>query len=110
MRRIKPGVLGRLKWAVRQHRHGRPARSTAGRIRLLWHDFVTHVLFEGGERCQDCGRDHVLWHAENDLYRHVHGSSSGLLCPGCFDRQAREKGLVLDWRPVILRNHNQETA
>jgi hypothetical protein len=69
----------------------------AARARLFWHDFVIHVLFEGGERCQDCGRDYVLWEAPTSLYVEVHGSPWGLLCPGCFDRQAREKGIAVEF-------------
>lgn len=108
MRRVKPGVKGRLGWALRTHRHAHP-RSVRARVRLLWHDFVIHGLFEGGERCQDCGRDYVLWNAETDLYVRVHGNPGGLLCPSCFDRQAREKGLTLDWRPVVLCERERAT-
>lgn len=79
-------VRVRLGWAIRMKR--RP-RSAAGMLRLLWHDFVTHGLFgPGGERCQDCGRDYPLWHADGDLWDRVHGGPGGLLCPHCFDRQA----------------------
>ena len=99
MRRIKPGVRGRLGWAIRLRRHPRyvPGRSVVGRTRLLWHDFIFHPLFEGGERCQDCGRDYVLWHAPTDLYERVHGSTAGLLCPKCFSRQADEAGIPVEF-------------
>src|SRR5579872_7127106 len=89
--RAKPGVYGRLRYALRMKR--RP-RSLAGLARLLWEDFAVHVLFEGGEVCQDCGRRYPLWHADYDenLWERVIGHGGGLLCPGCFDRRAREAG------------------
>ena len=92
MQRIKPGALGRLRWTMRSRR--RP-KSLAGLLRLWWHDFAVHVLFEGGERCQDCGRRYVLWGAPDDLYAEVHGSPHGLLCPLCFERQAAARGIVV---------------
>jgi hypothetical protein len=101
---IRPGSAERLRWALRQHR--RP-RTLAGLARLCWHDFVIHVLFEGGERCQDCGRSYAPWLASDSLYREVYGSLRGLLCPLCFSRRAEAKGLpvrfearVTDQRPA----------
>jgi hypothetical protein len=108
VRPIKPGVRGRLGWAARTHRHAHP-RSIAARMRLLWHDFVIHGLFEGSERCQDCGRDYVLWEAPNDLYREVHGSPHGLLCPDCFARQAREKGIVILFAATVFKRASAPT-
>ena len=58
------------------------------------HDFG-HVLFEGTEICQDCGRHFVLWWAQGDLWRQVYGSDSGILCPACFSRKARAAGIVV---------------
>lgn len=101
MARVKPGALGRLSWALRQRR--RP-RSPAGMLRLWWQDFVIHVLFEGGERCQDCGRGYVLWRAPDDLYVRVHGSGHGLLCPACFARQARVRGIIVEFRAAVFRD------
>jgi hypothetical protein len=102
MRRIKPGMAGRLRYAAEMRR--KPI-SLAGHLRMYWQDFVIHVLFEGGEICQDCGRGYVLWWAPDDLYREVHGSSGGLLCPACFSRKAETHGLVLEFVPrVFLRD------
>jgi hypothetical protein len=84
---FSPGMTGRLRWALRMRR--RPA-SAAGLLRLWWADFVLHPLFGIGERCQDCGRDYVLWDADDELYREVHGSERGTLCPGCFDGQGQK--------------------
>jgi hypothetical protein len=89
---IKRGALGRLRWAIRQRR--KPT-SLAGRLRLWWADFILHPLFECSERCQDCGREYVLWSAPGDLYQEVHGSGFGLLCPGCFSAQADAKGIAV---------------
>ena len=76
----------------------------------MWHDFVIHALFEGGEWCQDCGRDYPLWHAEGNLWDRVHGSPGGLLCPACFDRQARESGTPIEFRafPVAAREDTEQ--
>jgi len=80
-------TLGRLRFAVRAARHARPT-SVAGRLRLLWHDFMLHgLLNRGTERCQDCGGDYPLWFAEDAEWRRVLGAPSGLLCPTCFIRR-----------------------
>ena len=97
---IKPGAMGRLKWALRLRR--KPV-SLAGRLRMWWHDFVLHPLFGGTEICQDCGRPYVSWRAPDDLYQEVHGSASGTLCPACFDQQAHAKGIVIGFRAVVIR-------
>src|SRR5271154_402062 len=89
---IKPGALGRLRWAIRT---GRKPTSFAGLLRLWWADFILHPLFECGERCQDCGRPFVLWRAPDALYEHVYGSLRGILCPACFSRRARAKGIAV---------------
>jgi hypothetical protein len=86
----------RLRWVLGMKR--RP-RSLAAWVRLAWHDFVVHGLFDNGcERCQDCGRDYPLWHAEGDLWERVHGTYGGLLCPSCFDRQAAAKGISIEFK------------
>lgn len=94
---MKPGALGRFAWAARNRRQ---PTSLAGLLRLWWHDFVIHPLFEGGERCQDCGHDYPLWHAEGNLWERIRGTTGGLLCPTCFDRQAHEAGVVVEYRAI----------
>lgn len=80
-------MLGRLRWAARTARHAEPL-TLAARLRLLWHDFVVHGLFnKGGERCQDCGRDTGGWHIDDDEWIAVMGYPSGLLCRPCFNRR-----------------------
>ena len=91
-------MRSRLKWALRMKRRRWPPSVW---LRLVWHDFVTHgLLGPGGEVCQDCGRAYVLWHAEGDLWDRVHGTPCGLLCPACFDRQAREAGVLVEFRAI----------
>lgn len=88
----------RLKRALSTRR--RP-RTALGRLRLLWHDFVTHGLFgPGGEHCQDCGKGYVLWHAEGDLWGRIRGEEGGLSCPSCFDRRAREASIIIEFRAI----------
>lgn len=98
--KIKPGAIGRLRYALRLRR--KPV-NLAARLRMYWNDFVIHVLFEGGEICQDCGRGYVLWRAPDELYREVHGSAYGLLCPACFDCHAETKGIVVGFRAMVMR-------
>lgn len=91
-------MLGRLSWAANVRRRRWPPGVW---LRLAWHDFVTHGLFgPGGERCQNCGHDYVLWHAEGDLWERVRGYETGLLCPACFDRQARQLGVKVEFRAI----------
>lgn len=97
---VKRGAAGRFRWALRQHR--RP-RGLAGLLRLWWADFVIHPLFEGRERCQDCGRGYVQWHAPPDLYEEVHGSLYGLLCPACFARQGQDRGIAVEFEARVFR-------
>ena len=61
---------------------------------------MLHPLFESGERCQDCGRDFVLWSAPDDLYAEVYGSLRGILCPACFSRRAEAKGIAVGFEAV----------
>lgn len=97
---IKRGAAARLRRSLRQRR--RP-RSLAALVRLWWHDLVIHVLFEGRECCQDCGRGYVQWHAPPYLYGEVHGSLYGLLCPACFARQARACGIAVEFEARVFR-------
>lgn len=98
---LKPGVAGRLRYVIS---HRRKPVSPAARLRMYRADLL-HVLTEIGERCQDCGRDYVLWHAPDDLYREVCGSPGGLLCPGCFARRAEARGLIVEF---IAREFGRE--
>ena len=93
------GMYGRLRYCLRIKR--RP-RTVAGYLRLLWEDFVIHLLFEGGEVCQDCGRRYPLWHADYDenLWERVIGHGGGLLCPSCFARRAAEAGISVEFVAV----------
>lgn len=97
--------IKRLRYSMRVKRH---PRSLSGLLRLWWHDFVIHPLFEGGERCQDCGRDYVLWRAPDDLYEVVIGSNRGLFCPACFDRRSRRvyrRGVIFIAEPFALEEN-----
>ena len=91
-------MLERFKYALRMKRRRRPLFVW---MRLDWHDFVRHTLFgPAGEICQDCGRSYMLWHAEGNLWKLVHGTSGGLLCLKCFDRQAQRAGYKIEFRAI----------
>ena len=50
------------------------------------------------EFCKICGRQQPLvWHAPDHLWLVVNGREGGVLCPECFNRQARKKGYWLRW-------------
>lgn len=95
--------IGRLRYAVRMTWNGEP-KNIAARLRLLYRDFITHGLFgPDGERCQDCGRGYPLWRVSDDLYLEVIGNNGGLLCLGCFDERASDKGICLLWTPKLWK-------
>lgn len=100
--------LSRLRYSLSIRRQ---PRSLAGLLRLWWHDFVVHPLFEGGERCQDCGRAYEIWRAQDALYCAVIGSRGGLFCPRCFARRAVESRKPMRWLhlalPVLLAPKTQ---
>jgi hypothetical protein len=91
-------------WYVRRRRW-------SAALRQLW---SAYVLGKDGEACQLCGRDYLLWHADDDLYglvtrrwpRPGGECGGGLFCLACFDRLADEQGLDLKWRPEILRDRS----
>jgi len=51
------------------------------------------------ERCRNCGKLYLtVWRAPDRLWELVTGKKeTGLLCPICFDRLARQKGIELYW-------------
>jgi hypothetical protein len=50
-----------------------------------------------GETCQQCNAAYrEVWWAPDDVWNEVSGDYN-LLCPGCFDQLAREKGIYLHW-------------
>jgi hypothetical protein len=104
-------MKGRLVYAIRQHRRRIPTVW----LRLAFHDFISHAMLNrGGERCQDCGRDYVLWRAPTELYVELYveiiGSSTGLYCPVCFDRHARAKGIIIDFVAAVFRRIDKEAS
>lgn len=92
-----------LGWYVRRGRF-------LAALRVAWSAYVEG---DAGESCQKCGRSYVLWHADDTLYGEVTGrwpkpwgdgtdrseAASGLFCPGCFDRMAEHRNIVLQWVP-----------
>ena len=68
------------------------------------------------EFCHDCGREQpVIWWCEsNELWAEVAGQdyvekpyyAGGILCPKCFERRARKKGILIRWIAAEDRNEN----
>ena len=55
---------------------------------------------EFGEKCQKCGSRYLtVYYVSDDLWQRVTGikDGSGLYCPNCFDKMAREKHIELYW-------------
>ena len=53
-----------------------------------------------GELCRNCNHRYLtIWRAPDDLWKKVTSiqDESGLLCPKCFDKLARDKGIDLYW-------------
>ena len=69
-------------------------RKEAGRLRAEWADT------DECEHCQACGRHYLTaWEAPDELWRRIVGKGgAGLLCPMCFDRLCRERGILLHWQ------------
>lgn len=67
-----------------KHRHW------GGLVRSM---FNTIVLLHEGELCQRCGRQYVTWHAMQPLWERCRDRASGLFCPACFQKLARENGV-----------------
>lgn len=51
------------------------------------------------ETCSICKKEyHTIWTAPDELWKKLNnGNEGGLICLGCFDKIARENGLVLYW-------------
>ncbi len=52
--------------------------------------------------CQLCGRENMVWHAENELWNAV-DPSKGIICPVCFKRLALEKGIHTTFKCVDMK-------
>lgn len=50
------------------------------------------------DRCQQCGNKNIVWSADNDLWNKVMGSPNGIICPQCFEKIAKEKGVSITFR------------
>ena len=54
------------------------------------------------EHCQICGKKYeYVYKVSNELWEKVTGikNGSGLRCIDCFDKEAKEKGIFLQWIP-----------
>ena len=53
------------------------------------------------EYCNDCGVRQPIswWCADEALWLTINGSSSGALCPQCFDKRAARLGIYIRWHP-----------
>jgi hypothetical protein len=71
-----------------------------GRIRVPIKNVLAHVTCVI-EFCEDCGRRQPLvWWADNALW-YTLADGEKTLCPECFDRRARARGLFLRWVPQV---------
>jgi hypothetical protein len=64
-----------------------------------------------GEHCEDCDRAYAdtLWWAPDGLWSLlVSPYGAGLLCPACFSKRARARGLTLRFHPVVVRDRAAE--
>src|ERR1017187_2746106 len=76
---------------------------------ILWLIWWTVIREYGGETCQHCERpyrrrkhdDFFIWHSPQPLWQELNGRYSGLICPPCFNRLAKEAGVWLTWTPMV---------
>jgi hypothetical protein len=71
-------------------------------LRTLWHE-VTRYHYE---TCQRCGRAHgrlldTYWLSDDELWLEIVGTGGGCLCPRCFTRAARRRGVCVYWKPLV---------
>lgn len=45
--------------------------------------------------CKKCGGKNVVWSADNDLWNELMGTTGSIICPQCFDKLAKEKGVSI---------------
>ena len=74
-----------------------------GMIKGVLCRFITII-----EYCDDCGVEQpFVWTSPDALWAEVTDKRShltdggGVLCPECFDKRAKAKGLLLRWVPVV---------
>jgi hypothetical protein len=85
---------------------------------LLGRDFHLHPLviakvaicklglagvFDLIEFCHRCGRRvHEVWHGSDALWNAITGmGEGGVRCVRCFDRECRDRGVLLMWEPRV---------
>lgn len=85
------------------------------RLRLLCQRLLSAVAIPLGfnhrlsQFCDRCGRSNwrrAWWDDTNKVWEavagNVNGCRHGCFCPDCFTILAREKGIHLTWKPVIV--------
>ena len=84
------------------------------RLRLFYQRLLSAVAIPLGlnhlltQFCDRCGRTNwpmVWWDDTTQVWEavagNVNGHHHGCFCPNCFTILAREKGILIVWRPVI---------
>lgn len=81
---------------VRYHLFRR--RNPAACVRSLWR-LLAHR--DNVQRCVDCGSRYPHWVVSDELWGRIIGGRHAVsgVCPGCLDRRAEAKGIVLLWVP-----------
>lgn len=78
-------------------------RSILARCKSLLARFVAVVEF-----CHDCGREQpLIWHADDALWKAVHGDGGGIYCPECFTKRAEAKGFPIVYWTAATEFRNQ---
>lgn len=81
-------------------------------LRTLWHEVTRY----DSETCQRCGRAFgktldSYWLADDALWIEVVGHDGGCLCPRCFTRAARRRGVCVYWEPLVwLRKEEADVS
>lgn len=58
--------------------------------------------------CQKCGGKNPVWFANNDLFNKVNGSSTGIICPSCFEETAEQKEENIIFKCIRVSDEESE--
>jgi hypothetical protein len=72
--------------------------------------FLTIACGHESELCDLCGNRYIrfLWWAPTPLWREVHGNDGGCMCPSCFERECRKRGVWTSWTPIVTGRRGED--
>lgn len=90
-------------WGIWRGKCLHPKRPRFANARMLW---LALTCYET-ERCDVCGwKVEVVWWCDNPgLWEKLtnYEGGGGVTCVKCFDRLAEAQGILIQWRPIVLK-------